>query len=523
MSRSSSHPDPRAEELFAYFLIRCEEGEEVDFEALCREHAEQAHALRNLKSTWEGLELVRRLVGESGLTSDRPRRRAGEESAAETSSSPLLDRLREQGPRGTRYRIDGEIARGGMGAILKIWDDELRRTLAMKLVLGRGEGKSGEPQPVDAKTLGRFLEEAQITGQLDHPGIVPVHELGLDSTGRVYFTMRLVRGEDLRGVFEHVKLGQDGWSQVRALGVLLKVCEAMSYAHVKGVIHRDLKPANIMVGRFGEVYVMDWGLARALGREDKHDLRIRREESSPSGVMTERLEERDLTPDSPLMTMDGTIVGTPCYMPPEQARGELAELGPPSDVYSIGAMLYQLVSGEMPYVREGARMSRRTILSAVVSGPPRPIEELAPRAPPELVAIIEKAMARQSGSRYSTTLELAVDLRAYLEGRVVAAYETGAWAETKKWVARNKPLAGSLAAVVLAIVAGVVAFAIKADQATRAAKLATDEALRADQASKLAEGRRHEAEENAERASKSAEDARQSAERLARARRGRRR
>ena len=138
----------------------------------------------------------------------------------------------------------------------------------MKVVLGRGSasasGAAADPDsaPVDPKTLSRFLEEAQVTGQLDHPGIVPVHELGLDAQGRAFFTMRLVRGKDLKEVFGLVHEKAEGWTVTRALNVLLRVCEAMAFAHAKGVIHRDLKPANIMVGRFGEVYVMDWGLAR---------------------------------------------------------------------------------------------------------------------------------------------------------------------------------------------------------------------------------------------------------------------
>jgi eukaryotic-like serine/threonine-protein kinase len=123
--------------------------------------------------------------------------------------STLFDKLRGAGPRGTRYRLLGEVARGGMGVILKIWDDELRRTLAMKVVLGRGDEPKGGTPPIDPKTLGRFLEEAQVTGQLDHPGIVPVHELGLGEDGQVYFTMRLVKGVDLRSIFEKVRAGED--------------------------------------------------------------------------------------------------------------------------------------------------------------------------------------------------------------------------------------------------------------------------------------------------------------------------
>jgi serine/threonine protein kinase/tetratricopeptide (TPR) repeat protein len=483
MVEAGSQESSRADELFLEYLHRCEQGEEPDFESFCDEHPADADALRVLRSGWAALESIRRRMDEGASVSERLRQRFGENvdpqidlarEREQRVSNRLLERLREEGPRGTRYQILGEIGRGGMGAVLEIWDEELRRALAMKVVLGKEKTSSEEP-PVDPKTLGRFLEEAQITGQLDHPGIVPVHELGLDSTGRVYFTMRLVRGEDLRDVFRHVIHGRNGWSQVRALGVLLKVCEALSFAHSKGVIHRDVKPANVMVGNFGEVYVMDWGLGRVLGREDRHDLRL----AAKHAVTTERRDERNQTPDSPLVTVDGTIVGTPSYMPPEQAQGRIQELGPHSDVYSVGAMLYELLTGEMPYVPAASRPSRRAIVEAVVRGEPRPIEEIAPRTPPELVAITEKAMAREISERYPTTLALAEDLRAYLEGRVVAAYETGTWAETRKWVQRNKSLAAALAGVVLAVALGALAFAMEADHALEAAARAERNADRA--------------------------------------------
>src|SRR5688500_1375331 len=190
------------------------------------------------------------------------------------STSPageLIERLAGRAPNGARYQIEGEIGRGGMGAILRAFDPDLRRVLAMKVALEQDAATDARQR----QRLGRFLEEAQITGQLDHPGVVPVHELGLDAQGRLYFTMRLVRGQELGAIYELASKGRDDWSTVRVLGVLLKVCEAMAYAHSKGVIHRDLKPANVMVGRFGEVYVMDWGLAKVIGRDDSCDLRIR--------------------------------------------------------------------------------------------------------------------------------------------------------------------------------------------------------------------------------------------------------
>src|SRR5262249_6099679 len=224
---------------------------------------------------------------------------------------------------------------------------------------------------------------------------------GLDQRGGVFFTMRLVRGRDLKELFELVLQGDPEWTQTRALWVMLKVCDAMAYAHSKGVIHRDLKPANVMVGRFGEVYVMDWGLARVVGQPDRHDLRLRNEASSLSMVESERRADASHSADSVLFTMDGDVVGTPAYMAPEQARGEIERLGPRSDVYSVGAMLYHLLSGEMPFVSPGAKVSQHMVLRWALEGPPKPMRTLAPVIPDELVSICEKAMARDPDQRYA--------------------------------------------------------------------------------------------------------------------------
>jgi serine/threonine protein kinase/WD40 repeat protein len=371
-----------------------------------------------------------------------------------TPSAEVLRRLATRTPQGTRYAIHGEIARGGMGVILRVRDVDLRRDLAMKVMLGEGaSSSSSEDSEADPALLTRFLEEAQLTGQLDHPGIVPVHELGLDADGRVYFTMRLVKGRELKEILEGE--ADEDWSRTRTLGVFLRICETLAYAHEKGVIHRDLKPANVMVGRFGEVYVMDWGLAKVLDREDDRDLRV--EEPADSVLRTVRRDAISDDPDSPLMTVAGTVVGTPTYMSPEQASGRLEELGPRSDVYAVGAMLYHLLAGHQPYVKPGERVSPLTVLNAVRHGPPQSIHEIDPTVPPELVAICEKAMARQLEERYASMADLAEDLRRYLENRVVRAHRTGALIELKKWVSRNRLAAGTAAAA-LVLVAGLTVF-----------------------------------------------------------------
>ena len=428
-----------AEEAFLAALLQGE----VDLEALVREHPEQARRLRELHAHYRPLAPVLERLAEPPSFADRIRRRLGADvdsgvSLDEAPGTPSPEGGEVPGlPRGprSRYEVLGEIARGGMGAIYQVRDRDFRRTLAMKVCLSRR--KDGSP---DLRVVSRFVEEAQITGQLDHPGVVPVHELGVDEEGRVYFTMRLVRGRDLREIFRRLHQGDEEWTRTRVVGVLLNVCEAMAYAHSKGVVHRDLKPGNIMVGGFGETYVMDWGLAKVLRR-------------SGEAVRTARQEASE-DPSSPLATREGNIVGTPAYMAPEQARGEHERVDERTDVYAVGAMLYHLLAGTMPYVPRGGRRGSMEVLELVRQGPPDPLHRLAPQAPPELVAICEKAMARDPAQRYATMKDMARDLRAWLEGRVVQAWRTGAVAEFRKWVERNRGMAASLAAALVLLISG---------------------------------------------------------------------
>ena len=371
-----------------------------------------------------------------------------------TSHSARIQKLeRQRADPGSRYEIRGELGRGGMGLVLEVWDTDLRRALAMKVL--RRDAVLKPTATSAPENVVRFLDEAQITAQLDHPGIVPVHELSVDSEGRIYFTMRRVKGRNLKELVQDLHSGSSEWNLTRVAGVILKVCETMAFAHAKGVVHRDLKPTNVMVGRFGAVYVMDWGLACVKGREHAaHDIRLRANpDVTLSELRTDRTGQDEDEIDSPLVTMDGAVIGTPAYMAPEQARGEIESVGHLCDVYSIGAMLYQVLTGRAPYVAPGMRVSAHTLLALVINGPPEPVESLA-RVPAELAAICERAMARRPTERYQDVQTLADDLRAYLEGRVVRAYETGAWAELKKWLARNRGLAAALGALLLGAFAG---------------------------------------------------------------------
>ena len=309
---------------------------------------------------------------------------------------------------------------------------------------------------------------------------MPVHELGVDDEGRMYFTMRLVKGKTLDEIIKLSRANEDGWSRARAIGVMVRVCEAMAYAHAKGVIHRDLKPANIMVGKFGEVYVMDWGLAKVIGRRDVHDRFLGHDVSlMRTQVHTDRLEDASKSADSPLMTLEGTIIGTPPYMPPEQAEGRIDALDPRSDVYSAGALLYTLLTGWMPYVDPDNPITAGRVLTLLLAGPPKPVQELDKAVPAELVSICEKAMSRSPGDRYASMVEMAEDLRAYVENRVVSAHKTGAIAEFRKWVGRNRMIAAVLSLFVVAVVGASVTVAWEQNQRVEevsAAKRLTDRA-----------------------------------------------
>ncbi|MCK6458270.1 MAG: serine/threonine protein kinase [Planctomycetes bacterium] len=504
MDRGTDGRKADAEAAFALYLARTGKGEKVDFDAFCAERPDLAADLRTLHAAWrshrppsrpERLSLREALEGRPAVELDPEARR-------DVPSSGIRDRLHHLATRGDRYELREEIARGGMGVVLKVWDKDLRRTLAMKAA---STGVPDETDPISLAQVTRFLEEAQITGQLDHPGIVPVHELGVDEEGRVFFTMRLVRGQTLDEVIRLARADKDGWSRARALDVMVRVCEAMAYAHSKGVIHRDIKPANVMVGKFGEVYVMDWGLAKVIGRPDVQGARLNHSVALlRTQVRTDRAEDISRTPNSPYLTLEGTIVGTPPYMPPEQAEGRIDALDPRSDVYSVGALLYTLLTGRMPYVEPSGRAAAADVIVRLLAGPPEAVHTIDRTAPPELVAICEKAMARRREDRYENMVGMAEDIRAYVEGRVVRAHRTGATAEFQKWVIRNKATAAAVAALLLVAVGGSLFAAWqqrrKVDEVSRAQSLEKDARALAELHAREAEANATTARVNAKRA-----------------------
>lgn len=379
------------------------------------------------------------LVGRVGPDSVVPEDEIANSRVKETQGFVLDTPLGSEPPRDIDgYPIEGPVGRGGMSSILRVHDEALHRRLAMKVV-----------RP-DLRDLGifseRLVEEAQVTAQLDHPGVVAVHAVGDGGASGPYFTMKLVRGRTLGDVFANIRDHVDGWSIARGLQVFLRICETLAYAHSKGVIHRDLKPANVMVGHFGEVYVMDWGLARVLGRPGPQSTG-----RATSGVFTDR---RQRQPPGPTESeSQGSVVGTPAYMSPEQARGQVAGLDERSDVYGIGALLYEMVAGSPPYADLGLETATR-IVDAVVAGPPTPLAAVRPGLPPALYSIVDKAMARRPLDRYPGAQELREDLQNFVDGRVVAAHTAGPWAEVVSWVRRNRALAAWAGLAVLAVLVG---------------------------------------------------------------------
>ena len=342
--------------------------------------------------------------------------------------------LAQQAGKGQRYVIESEIARGGMGAVLRAVDCDIRREVAVKFLLDQA----------DAKAKARFVEEAQITGQLEHPNIPPVHELCVDAQKRLFFAMKMVHGRSLAQVLDQLRqtprAAEKEWPLARLLTIFVNVCNALSYAHSRGVIHRDLKPANIMVGDFGEVYVMDWGLAKVLGSEGRPPVvEAKPGSASPSlasGRNSKVVVSRDGDAD---LTQQGDVIGTPVYMPPEQAAGRLEAIDQRSDIYSLGAILYEILALVPPVDKEGGQLSVLTrVFEGQIQAPEVRVPERTGKIPRELSAVALKALAKEPTNRYETVEALRQDIERFQEGRSVSAKTDSNWEMIWKLVKRNK-------------------------------------------------------------------------------------
>ncbi len=448
-------PHSAAESVFVDWLVRRGSASDESIERLLARHPALASELERMHRDWLDFEpLVRGMV--PGTLVEAPGWTlpgAGGAGASEPSAVAALERLGVDAQEHERYHFLALLGRGGGGMVFKVWDRRLRRRLALKFVHARSTAPNRSDSPgFDARALRRFVNEARVSSQLSHPGIVPVHDVGADRDGRAYYTMKLVEGVSLLEAFARYRAADRDWTLARLVEAIARVCDTMAYAHARGVLHRDLKSANVMIGPYGEVYVVDWGLARVLERSHASA----DSQSDPWSHWLNGLEYDATAPsDTPQgHSADGDVVGTPGYMAPEQARGELAAVGPRTDVYAVGAMLYELLAGRAPFTDELQGTPPCEWLERIRSSVPTPLELAAPKAYPELAAICEKAMQHDSARRYESMRELAAELRAFLDGRVVQAHDIGAWAHVAKWVRRNRALTGALAALVVVLIAG---------------------------------------------------------------------
>ncbi len=384
------------------------------------------------------------------------------------------------------YKIGHLIGRGGMGAVLQAEDASIQRQVAMKVVL-HGDS-TGDVM--------RFIHEARITGQLEHPNIIPVHTFGADEHGQPFYTMKLVQGVTLKDVVKGLAAGDEETIRTYPLSALLsildKVCDGMRFAHSQNVIHRDLKPDNIMLGSYGEVLILDWGLAKKLGVEEdpqeqpsESDLLSR--SNLPSGVSLQ-LESNTLT---------GAVLGTPQYMPPEQAEGNVDGVDQRADIYSLGAILYnvltllppfsgtpeevldRVIRGEIATPSEAVQMGSVTdsFSDRATERVPLPSEQQekgaeaihlphlpAGHIPKSLEAVVLKAMARDAADRYQTIAELQQDLQQYQQGFATNAEHANLLKVASLWVKRNRGIS-IVAAVALSLV---LLFAIGLENENRA-------------------------------------------------------
>jgi len=399
-----------------------------------------------------------------GLLAEKDLARSAEAIELHLAATSILERIKLHQARGNasrelpRYRVLTVLSGGTMATVLEVLDEDLQRRLAMKVLKLPNNLWIEDLGQKNRLLVSRFLHEAQVISQLDHPGVVPIYDVGMDAQGHLYYTMPLIGGHDLRTIIDLVHAGDADWNVWRMLGVILRVCEAMAYAHERGVVHRDLKPANVMIGRFGQVYVLDWGLACSVRPFPLGAGAVLPSADQPVPVLFPRTTKELLGPSNHTdSTCQGDIVGSPPYMAPEQVRGRHELVGPRSDVYSVGAILYHLLTNSMPYAHECGGLSQQDLLLRSSHEPPLAIEKLAPNVSPELAAICRKAMSREPLDRYPGMQELGRDLQAFLDNRVVRAYRTGALVELNKWCLRNKLTAimGTVALVLLVAILAV--------------------------------------------------------------------
>jgi serine/threonine-protein kinase len=402
-----------------------EQGKSISIEEIC---ADTPELLSEMRRRVKMLEAVNQRLETRDSTADTGPLPLGTAGIAGPGAESLLAQIKYGG---FRYH-----AEGGLGVVYVAQDQMLNRDVAIKFLHDR--------HVQDSESQSRFFREAEITGRLDHPGVVPVHGVGNTGTGTPFYVMRFIRGETLEEAIQryHQSLKKNPWAVAarlefrNLLQCFVSVCRTIAYAHNRGIVHRDIKPHNVMLGKYGETLVVDWGLALPVGR----DARAR-----ASGEMTLMPKSGSSSGES------GGAAGTPSYMSPEQAEG-IEDIGPSSDIWSLGATLYRLLTGEAPFRGKNAR----EILQQVRKGkfpPPRTIRKEVPRP---LEAICLKAMAAEPKDRYGSALELAEDVENWLGDEHVSAYDEPVGQRLARWARRHRTWvkAGLTGLIALIVVAG---------------------------------------------------------------------
>jgi eukaryotic-like serine/threonine-protein kinase len=365
----------------------------------------------------------------------------------------------ESASQGPGFQILRPLARGGLGEVFVARDAALNREVALKLIQ--------KTQIDDPQGKGRFLLEAEITGGLEHPGIVPVYALGESADGRPFYAMRLVRGETLK---ERIRKFHEGGSIRRQslefrqlLNHFERVCDVVAYAHSRGVLHRDLKPSNVMLGKFGETLVVDWGLAKPIERAGESTTTI-----------DDELTLRPISGSSVQGTLIGAALGTPQYMSPEQAMGQLNRIGPASDVYSLGATLYCILTGHPPLaeINDVGEILRRVALGDIPSA-----RASKPEVPDTLESICKKAMSLQPEGRYPSAVSLAADIESWLADEPVQGFRESPGRRLGRWERRHRTFirVSGLASIAVALVA--IAAALLVNRARERAELRRQQAV----------------------------------------------
>ena len=427
MSADDGSQQSRLEQVLADYMQRVDSGEPVNREELLRQHPDLADELREY---FEAADQVEHMAGPTAPETTPLNAAAG------PAASPL-GVVRYFGD----YELLEEIGRGGMGVVYKARQVSLNRIVALKMILAGQLASEADVQ--------RFHTEAEAAANLDHPGIVPIHEVGVHQ-GQHYFSMGYVEGQSLAEmVREHPLPAKQSAAYLKA------IAEAIHYAHQKGILHRDLKPSNVLIDRAGHPRITDFGLAKRVA------------------------DDRGLT-------VSGQLLGTPSYMSPEQAAGKSRETGPRSDVYSLGALLYELLTGRPPFRAETPLETLRQVLDAE----PAPPRLLNPTAPRDLETICLKCLEKDPRRRYASAQELGDELQRFLDGRPIQARPISAADRAWRWCRRNPGVAALTAALALALVIGTVistGFAVRAhEEAKRSAASAFREQKEAERSAHLA-------------------------------------